>query len=70
MATQQQLTEALEARHNLAIGKGIASVTRDGRTLQFTATNVADLDNYIAQLRRDLAGTPARRSRISYLVPG
>lgn len=69
MATQLQLDEALAARHQLAIGKAVASVTRDGRTVQFTATTVKDLDNYIAQLRRELAGVKPRRNRISYVVP-
>lgn len=52
MATiSQQLMEAKEARHNLVTGR-LARVFMDqnGERVEFVATNIAQLDNYIRTL--------------------
>lgn len=70
MATlQQQLDEALQARHQLLVGKSMVSFGHGQRRMEFTAANLKELDTYIAGLRRQLAGLPVRRGRISYMVP-
>ena len=73
MATQQQLDEAITARHQLMTGRRAVSVSyKDGggqRTVEYTAANIDALDRYIAQLRRELAGKRPARSRIRYMAP-
>lgn len=70
MATQQQLDEAIAARHQLAIGARVIAI-RDpsGRQLQFTPTTLKDLNAYIAQLQSELAGAKPVRNRLVYVVP-
>ncbi len=61
MATQQQLTEARAARHALVTGRKVATVTMNGRTVQYTETNLADLEAYIQRLESELGITTNRR---------
>lgn len=70
MATlQQKLDEAVQARHDLLVGKSMVSIGHGERRMEYTAANIKALDNYIAELRRQLVGMPARRGRIRYMVP-
>ncbi|MCI7923277.1 phage tail protein, partial [Klebsiella pneumoniae] len=43
MATQSELDSARAALHDLMTGKRVATVQKDGRRVEFTATSVADL---------------------------
>lgn len=67
--TQELLDEALAARHALLVGKKTVSIGFGDRKVQYTEANLAALDRYIAELRRTLAGKPAARNRVSYMVP-
>lgn len=69
--TQEKLDEAIEARHQLVVGRGKSSITLGERRVEYTQANLAALDAYIAELRRELSGKPAsaRRNRIRYVAP-
>jgi hypothetical protein len=69
LTTQQKLDEALAARHELLVGKAKVSIGFGERRAEYTRATLAQLDTYIAELRRDLAGKPRRRGAINYLVP-
>jgi hypothetical protein len=43
MATQAELDAARAALHDLMMGKRVATVQKDGRRVEFTATSVSDL---------------------------
>ncbi|ECC9579938.1 phage tail protein [Salmonella enterica subsp. houtenae] len=60
MYTQEMLTEARQALHELLLGKRVVSVSKNGRQVQFTLINIADLRNYIAEIESGL-GLPSRR---------
>ena len=61
MATQTDLDAARAALHDLMIGKRVATVQKDGRRVEFTATSVADLKKYIAELESQIGITQRRR---------
>ncbi|MBN0646231.1 gpW family protein, partial [Pseudomonas aeruginosa] len=54
MATTTELLEARSALHDLMTGKRVATVQKDGRRVEFTATSVGDLKRYIAELESSL----------------
>ncbi|HEB6949737.1 TPA: gpW family protein [Salmonella enterica subsp. enterica serovar Hvittingfoss] len=54
MATMAELIEARAALHDLMTGKRVATVQKDGRRVEFTATSVGDLKKYIADLEVSL----------------
>lgn len=60
MATQTELDAARAALHDLMMGKRVATVQKDGRRIEFTATSVIDLKKYIADLESQV-GTNSRR---------
>jgi hypothetical protein len=60
MATQAELDAARAALHDLMMGKRVATVQKDGRRVEFTATSVSDLKKYIADLESQV-GTHSRR---------
>lgn len=62
MATLEQLNEARAALHRLNIGTSTVSIQRDGKRVEFTPINRADLERYIAQMEADL-GQPGNRRR-------
>lgn len=66
---QQRLDEALAARHALLTGKKTVSVGFGQRSVSYTEANIKDLERYIAELRREIAGTKTVRNRINYVVP-
>ncbi|EPE9061113.1 phage head-tail joining protein [Klebsiella aerogenes] len=61
MATQSELDSARAALHDLMTGKRVATVQKDGRRVEFTATSVADLKKYIAELEVQIGITSRRR---------
>ncbi|EAW5581375.1 phage tail protein [Salmonella enterica subsp. enterica serovar Typhimurium] len=54
MATITELQEARVALHDLMTGKRVATVQKDGRRVEFTATSVGDLKKYVAELEVSL----------------
>ena len=62
MATLEQLNEARAALHRLSIGTSTVSIQRDGKRVEFTPINRADLERYIDQLETQL-GQPGNRRR-------
>ncbi|HDC2293524.1 TPA: gpW family protein [Salmonella enterica] len=54
MATMAELIEARAALHDLMMGKRVATVQKDGRRAEFTATSVSDLKKYIAEMEASL----------------
>ena len=56
------LEEARSALHKIAIGKGVASIKKDGRQVEYSAVNIGELRTYIASLEAQ-AGTNAVRRR-------
>jgi hypothetical protein len=69
VTTQQLLDEALAARHALLTGKAMVSVGFGDRRVEYTAAKLPDLERYIAELRRSLAGKKPARHRVTYVVP-
>ncbi|WP_027489374.1 gpW family head-tail joining protein [Rhodanobacter sp. OR92] len=70
MATlQDQLDEAIAARHAWRTGATRSSVTFGDRTIQYSVEGLKQIDAYIAELRRTLAGTTRTRNRVTYAVP-
>lgn len=71
LTLQQQLDEAVDARHRLVVGKKTVSVWYGERRVEYAPTQLKDLDEYIAGLRRQIAGVQPRRSRnrVIYGVP-
>lgn len=63
MATQTDLDAARAALHDLMMGKRVATVQKDGRRVEFTATSVSDLKKYIAELESQVTPHPASVSR-------
>ncbi|HEI8778689.1 gpW family protein [Enterobacter kobei] len=61
MATQTELDAARAALHDLMMGKRVATVQKDGRRVEFTATSVTDLKKYIADLESQVGNTSRRR---------
>jgi hypothetical protein len=56
--TAEKLAQAKDAKHKLATQQ-LARVFMDqnGERVEFTATNMAQLDSYIAGLEAEIAGT-------------
>ncbi|MCV6612009.1 MAG: gpW family protein [Amphritea sp.] len=61
MATQQQLTEARDALHQLIVGKKAVKIQKEGRMVEFTPTTRRDLEQYIKQLEIELGLGNRRR---------
>lgn len=73
LTLQQKLDEALEVHHKLMLGQSVTSwtlgVSGSSRAQQFTPADSERLERYIADLRRQIAGRPARRGRMFHVVP-
>lgn len=68
--TRELLDEAIAVRHAWRTGQTKASVAHGNRSITYSVEGMKQLDAYIAELRRQLAGTPPRgRNRIQYVVP-
>jgi len=61
MATLSELDAARDALHDLMMGKRVATVQKDGRKVEFTATSVAELKKYIAELEVQVGSSTRRR---------
>ncbi|MBK8159141.1 MAG: hypothetical protein IPK59_10370 [Rhodospirillaceae bacterium] len=58
---QQRLADLVAARDALAMGKSVASVTHNGKTVSYHAGDIGRLDQLIAEARTAL-GLSRRRS--------
>ena len=68
MATQADLDAARAALHDLMTGKRVATVQQDSRRVEFTATSVADLKKYIADLESQIGISQRRRGPAGFYV--
>lgn len=68
MATQSELDSARRALHDLMTGKRVATVQKDGRRVEFTATTVSDLKRYISDLEAEIGTTHRRRGPARFYV--
>lgn len=66
---QEKLAQAEEALHQLMLGKATVTLSYGERRVDYTQADRAALQTYIAQLQRQVAGRPARRGRLTYMVP-
>lgn len=65
-----RLQQALAARHAWRTGATRSAASFGDRSITYSVEGIKQLDAYIAELRRALAGTAAGgRSRIAYVVP-
>lgn len=55
------LAEAQAALHALSTGQSVASITRDGKRVEFRATTISDLRNYVTELEHKISAKPKRR---------
>ena len=62
-ATQQQLTEAELALHQLITGRSVVSVSVDGVTTQYTQASIESLRSYVSSLKSELGVTRTNRRR-------
>jgi hypothetical protein len=74
MATTDQLTawlaEAEAARHAIAIGGNPQSISSaSGKSVTYSTTTLAQLDSYIASLRRQL-GQPSGAGPLTFQIGG
>jgi len=70
MATlQEQLDEAIAARHAWRTGAIRTTATFGDRTIQYSVEGMAQLDAYISDLRRQIGGVARTRNRVVYAVP-
>jgi hypothetical protein len=69
VTTQEQLDEALAARHRLLIGKARVVVGFGESRVEYAKADLAKLDTYIAQLRSQISGKPRVRNRVRYMAP-
>ncbi len=67
MTRQEELAAARAALHDLMTGKRVATVQKDGRRVEFTATSVSDLKKYIAELEVQTGMTQRRRGPAGFL---
>ena len=65
MTRQEELAAARAALHDL---KRVATVQKDGRRVEFTATSVSDLKKYIAELEVQTGMTQRRRGPAGFYV--
>lgn len=60
MTLAERLVEAEQALHDLIIGKAVAEVTdQNGERIRYGLPNKSNLQAYIADLKRQIAGTTA-----------
>lgn len=70
MATlQEQLEEAIAARHAWKTGKARTTFRHGDRLIEYSVEGMKELDSYIASLRRQISGRRAGRNRVFYAVP-
>lgn len=54
MTDLELLTQMKNAYHAIIMGQAVSSVTKDGRTVQYSAANIGQLKIEIASLERSL----------------
>jgi hypothetical protein len=60
LTTQQKLDQARAARHRILTGTMVrVFVDQNGERVEYSASNIARLESYIAELEAELAGTPS-----------
>lgn len=64
MTIDERIAEAETALHQLSIGKRVAKITRDGKAVEFTPANRADLERYLGGLKRDKTSRRRRPMRV------
>ncbi|HAY0335178.1 TPA: phage tail protein [Escherichia coli] len=62
------LTEAQQLTAEEQVEKWVATVQKDGRRVEFTATSVSDLKKYIAELEVQTGMTQRRRGPAGFYV--
>lgn len=62
MATQTQLDQARNARHQIITGTKAVKVQKDGRSVEYNQANLYQLERYIQQLEAELEGGSVRRA--------
>lgn len=60
MTLDGRIAEAESALHDLNIGKRVAKVSRNGKSIEFTQANRSDLERYINQMKSEKAGARRR----------
>ena len=60
MTLEEKISEAEDALHELSLGKRVVSITRNGKSLTYTATTQVNLELYIARLKSQIS-TSSRR---------
>jgi hypothetical protein len=60
MTLDEKITEAETALHRLLIGAAEVEVGYEDGRIRYTAANRADLEGYIARLKAERDGKPAR----------
>ena len=68
MTRQEELAAARAALYDVIPGKRVATVQKDGRRVEFTATSVSDLKKYIAELEVQTCMTQRRRGPAGFYV--
>lgn len=67
LTTQERLTEAREALHQLLTGTQAVAVTdQNGERVEYRPANRAALERYVADLEAVMAGATARPRRIIF----
>jgi hypothetical protein len=56
-----QLQEARNALHSLMTGKQVVRIQKNGRSVEYTAINKRELEQYINQLERQADNNKRRR---------
>lgn len=59
--TQDMLSDAHRALHELMLGRAAVSVTKDGRQVQYSQANINELRRYIDEMELSLGMKPRRR---------
>lgn len=59
-----RLLEAEAAAHDLAMGKSVVEVRRDGRSMRWNSGTASSLTAYIAQLRGEIADLEAAEAGV------
>jgi len=67
MATMTDLTEARRALHDLATGKRVATIMKDGRRVEYSSINIGDLKKYIKEIEDEL-GLSKRRAPVRFFL--
>ncbi|MET4696956.1 phage head-tail joining protein [Endozoicomonas lisbonensis] len=61
MSNDILLQEARDALHKLILGKAVSVIQKDGRKVDYTPANRADLEDYIKLLEAETSGQRFRR---------